>query len=47
MVNRNGFGFGGVVAAFWLLFGSVVASEFGGPYTPVQRAIKQETGEFR
>lgn len=47
MVNNNGFRFGGVVAVCWLLFGSVMASEFGGPYTPVERAIKEEVGQFR
>lgn len=47
MINNNGFQFGGAIAVFWLLFGSVMAAEFGGPYSPVERAIKEETGQFR
>lgn len=46
MIN-NGFQFGGAVVVFWLLFGSGMASEFGGPYSPVERAIKGEAGQFR
>lgn len=47
MVNNNGFRFGGVMAVCGLLFGSVMAAEFGGPYSPVVRAIKEEAGQFR
>lgn len=46
-MTNNGFQFGGAVVVFWLLFGSVMASEFGGPYSPVERAIKVEAGQFR
>lgn len=47
MVNSVGYSVGGAMAAVGLLAGSAMADSFGGPYTPVERAIKEEVGQFR